>query len=149
MISPKFIYILQFNGKGKASTGLLFLYWPRCCCQTPPRKSRKDPNPTCHFDPQVLQTVRCFSSEKKFSSLHFGRISGRRKCSLICHLTFIRTGKAVFGLLFIYMSQHIFTDSRRFQNTARRYAIFPRTQAGPTFVVTVVKKDAARKIERP
>ena len=123
MILPKFIYILQanyvykpcfcsrgakgpfqFNGKGKASPGLLLLFWPRCC-QTPLRISRKDPNPICRFDPLVMQTASCFSCEKIFSSLHFGRISGHRKYSLISHLTFIGTGKAIFGLLFIYTSQ--------------------------------------------
>ena len=41
---------------------------------------------------------------------------------------------------------HIFTDSCRFQNTARRFAKFPRTKAAPPFVVIVVEKECCTQI---
>ena len=41
---------------------------------------------------------------------------------------------------------HKCTDSRRFQNTARRFAKFPRTRAAPPFVVIVVEKEFCTQI---
>ena len=41
---------------------------------------------------------------------------------------------------------HIFTDSRQFQNTARRFAKFPRTRAAPPLVVIVVEKEYCMQI---
>ena len=41
---------------------------------------------------------------------------------------------------------HIFTDYCRFQNTARRFAKFPRTLAAPPFVVIVVEKECCMQI---
>ena len=41
---------------------------------------------------------------------------------------------------------HIFTDSQRFQNTAKRFAKFPRTWAAPLFAVIVVAKERCTQI---
>ena len=46
----------------------------------------------------------------------------------------------------VYSGNHICTDSRRFQNTARRFTKFPRTRAAPPFVVIVVEKECCAKI---
>ena len=51
-----------------------------------------------------------------------------------------------FFITFLFVNMHIFTDSRRFQNAARRFAKFPRTRAAPPFVVIVVEKECCTQI---